>query len=300
LTGWGKILVNLIAPQEGYIPVENGELYYRAVGQGKPIVLLHGGPDFDHSYLLPEMDCLANSHRLIYYDQRGRGRSLGQVKPEEVSIHSEIEDLESLRAYFHLDKIAVLGHSWGGLLALEYAVQHPERVSHLILMNTAPASHQDYLLLRQYRLLGAADDIEILKARANDARYQEGDPDTVARYYRIHFSKALKRPEHLEIVIARLRANFTQERILKGREIEDRLLAETWLSDDYDLISRLEEMNIQTLVIHGEGDIVPIECAAHIAEALTGARFVVFKDCGHFAFLESHEVVCEEIRSFLR
>lgn len=59
-------------PHEGYVPVENAVLYYREIGQGQPIIVLHGGPTFDHNYLLPDMDHLSDSFRLIYYDQRGR------------------------------------------------------------------------------------------------------------------------------------------------------------------------------------------------------------------------------------
>src|SRR5262245_1488035 len=81
------------APREGYLPVENAELYYRDIGQGQPIIILHGGPDFDHNYLRPEMDRLSDTFRLIYYDQRGRGKSGGNVQPEAVSIQTEIDDL---------------------------------------------------------------------------------------------------------------------------------------------------------------------------------------------------------------
>src|SRR5689334_23196065 len=145
-------------PRTGYVPIENAALYYRELGQGRPILVLHGGPDFDHTYLLPDLDCLADSARLLYYDQRGRGKSAAGVQPADVSMQSEIADLESLRIYFGWESIAVLGHSWGGLLALEYAIRHPDRVSHLILLNTAPASHDDYLLLRQDRRVQGAGD----------------------------------------------------------------------------------------------------------------------------------------------
>ena len=134
---------------EGFLPAENAQLYFREVGQGPPVLILHGGPDFDQNYLLPDMDRLSGSFRLIYYDPRGRGKSGENVRPEDVSIASEIEDVEAVRAYFQLESTVVLGHSWGGLLAMEYAVRHPGRVSHLILMNTAPVSHDDYLLLEQ-------------------------------------------------------------------------------------------------------------------------------------------------------
>src|SRR5881398_1369639 len=92
----------------GYIPVERGRLFFREIGQGLPIIILHGGPDFDHLYLLPEMDRLARHFRLIYYDQRGRGKSAIDVEPEDVSLASEISDIESVRKHFHLDRVAVL------------------------------------------------------------------------------------------------------------------------------------------------------------------------------------------------
>jgi proline iminopeptidase len=75
---------NQPAPYEGYIAVENAELYFREIGQGQPIIILHGGPDFDHSYLLADMDRLSDSFRLIYYDQRGRGKSTENVQPHPI------------------------------------------------------------------------------------------------------------------------------------------------------------------------------------------------------------------------
>src|SRR5215217_4530492 len=161
-------------PRSRYIPVKGAEIYTREIGQKQPLFILHGGPDFDHSYLLPDMDRLADSYRLIYYDQRGRGRSAAGVQPEHISVASETADLERLRKYFQLDSMALLGHSWGGLLAIEYALRYSRHVSHLILMNTAPVSHQDYLLLRRERQKNAPADIQKLKARSQDVKYQEG------------------------------------------------------------------------------------------------------------------------------
>jgi proline iminopeptidase len=288
------------APREGYVSVENTELYCREIGQGQPIIVLHGGPDFDHNYLLPDLDRLSDSFRLIYYDQRGRGKSAGQVLPKDVSIRSDVEDLESLRGHYRLQSVAVLGHSWGALLAMEYAIRHPDRVSHLILMNVAPASRDDYMLLQQERLKSAAADVEKLKARASDAKYQEGDPDAVATYYRIQYRSTIKQSENLERVIESLRSSFTQEGILKARQIEERLMTETWWSSDYNLLPKLQQLRILTLVIHGDSDIVPVECAEHIAQAIPEARFVLLPDTGHFSYLERPERVRKEIVDFFR
>ena len=124
-----------------FVDLDGGRLYGREVGDGDPtIVVVHGGPDFDHGYMLPEMDALAASFRLVYYDQRGRGRSTLACKPDSVTIQSEVDDLDAIRSQLGLDQIVVLGHSWGGLLAMEYAIRHRDRVSHLVLVNTAPVS----------------------------------------------------------------------------------------------------------------------------------------------------------------
>src|SRR2546422_10171428 len=95
-------------PRESRIPVGNAELYSREVGQGTAIIVLHGGPDFDHSYLVPEMDRLSDSFHLIYYDQRGRGRSADRVQPEDVTLASDIADVEKVRQYFKLDSVVLL------------------------------------------------------------------------------------------------------------------------------------------------------------------------------------------------
>ncbi|HLO27661.1 MAG TPA: alpha/beta hydrolase [Anaerolineales bacterium] len=286
------------APHTGFVPVRNAKLYYRELGQGLPIIVIHGGPDFDHTYLLPDMDRLSDSYRLIYYDQRGRGRSAEHVKPEDVTLQSDVEDLESLRDYFQLGSAAVVGHSWGGLLALEYALRYPQRVSHLILMNSAPVSCADYLLLRQDRRATAPADLEELKARSTEASYQEGDPDAVAAYYRIHFRATLKQTEHLEKVIQSLRASFTKEGIRKARAIEKRLMHETWWSNEYDLLPKLKRLNIPTLVIYAEYEFIPVECALHIAKAIPGARCVSLRKCGHFSYLECPDQVRREIDDF--
>ena len=85
------------APRESRIPVGKTSIYSREIGRGQPIIVLHGGPDFDHGYLLPDLDRLADAFRLIYYDQRGRGRSADQVMPEDVTLASDIDDLDKVR-----------------------------------------------------------------------------------------------------------------------------------------------------------------------------------------------------------
>jgi proline iminopeptidase len=288
------------APRESRISVGGAELYARDVGRGPAIIVLHGGPDFDHSYLLPELDRLSDSYRLIYYDQRGRGRSADGVRPEDVTLESDIADIEKLRQHFHLDSVVVLGHSWGTVLALEYALRYPEHVSRLILMNPGPASTDDYNGLRKDFLEKRAADMARRKAIADTAAYKEGDPEAVIAYYRIHFTPALVRPEDYEKIIARLRASFTRERILKARAVEARLMNETWSSPDFNLLPKLKNLRIPTLVISGDHEFIPAATAEHISEAIPNSRLMILKGCGHFTYLECPVAVREGIDAFFR
>jgi len=277
------------APRESRVPVGKASLYTRTIGRGQPLIVLHGGPDFDHGYLLPDLDRLADAFQLIYYDQRGRGKSADGVVAEDVTLGFDVDDLDKVRQHFRLESAALLGHSWGAVLALEYALRHPDRVSHLILMNPAPASAADLAVLRKYYLQKLGADMERQRAIVQSAAYRAGDPEAVAARYRLHFKPALKQPQHYEKLMAVMKAGFVSQGkagILKARAVEERLMHDTWEVQGYDLHPRLASLRMPTLVIWGDYDFIPAEIATHIARAIPKARLVTVKDCGHFAYLE--------------
>jgi proline iminopeptidase len=289
------------AAHDHYLTRGTARLYVREIGRGEPIIVLHGGPDFDHEYLLPDMDLLADSFRLVYYDQRGRGRSFSGGPADEVDLEGEIDDLDAVRASFGLERVTLLGHSWGALLAMEYATRRPHRVACLILMNTAPASHAGVLAFREgLRRRRTPEQSERMTALRSDPRYRAGDPTTDLEYYRIHFASTLARADQLDSVIRHLRSSFTSRGIVTARAIEDRLYAQTWDAEDYDLIARLRRLRIPTLFLHGDGDFVPIEVVREAADAISGSRVVVLADCGHFAYLEQPDQVRAAIAELLR
>ncbi len=273
---------------ETRIPAGSTTLYSRAVGQGTPVIVLHGGPDFDHGYLLPELDRLSDAFRLIYYDQRGRGKSADNVRPQDVTLASDLDDIDRVRRHYALDAVVLLGHSWGAVLAVEYALRNPTHVSHLILMNPAPVSVSDLAAVRTAYLERLGEAMDRQRAIVSSAAYQAGDPEAVARRYRIHFQPSLKRPEDYERMMARMRAGFLsqgKDGIVMARAVEDQLMRETWELPAYDLLPKLAGLRIPTLVIAGEHDFM-VGAAERISGAIPGAELVIFKDCGHFAFLE--------------
>jgi len=289
--------------QETRVPVADTSLYARTIGQGRPTIVLHGGPDFDHAYLLPDLDRLQDVLRLVYYDQRGRGRSADNVQPQRVSLSSDVEDIETLRRYFKLDGPVLLGHSWGTVLALEYAVRYPTHASHLVLMNPAPASARDFTLMRNAYVQQIGAEMDRQREMVASDSYKHADPETVAARYRIHFSHALNRREDYEKLMTIMKAQFVKQGsagIIKARAVEDQLMQQTWQDPAYDLLPRLNGLTVPTLVIAGDHDFIPVEIAEHIAQALPNAKLVTIKDCGHFAYLECPDALHRAVEEFLR
>jgi proline iminopeptidase len=285
---------------DGYAAVASARLFTREIGSGAPVIVVHGGPDFDHAYFLPELDRLSAHGRLIYYDQRGRGRSADGVKSEDVTIASEVADLDAIRHSIGADAVAVLGHSWGALLALEYATRHPDRVTHLVLMSSAPVSHPDWTSLRE-RLprMRAPGDAERMREIAAGAPFRAGDIEAEAEYYRLHFRPTVRDPALLGEIVERLRVHFDAAGVLLARAIEHRLYDETCNVPGWDLIPRLSSVAAPTLLLHGEHDFIPVDLAAHIAGALPNATSSVVPGVGQFAFVERPDLVATAIADFL-
>jgi proline iminopeptidase len=215
-----------------------------------------------------------------------------------------VDDLDKVRQHFELQSATLLGHSWGAVLAMEYALRHPTRVSRLILMNPAPASAADVTVFRKVYVdkLGDAamsQQKEIVASRA----YQEGDPDAVAARYRIHFGPAFVHAEDFERLMTTMNAAFAaqgKDGIVKARAAEDRLYHDTWDMPGYDLLPKLRSLKIPTLIITGDHDFIPVETAAHIAQAIPGAKLVTLQNCGHFSYMECPGEVRKAFDDFLK
>lgn len=286
--------------RQAFVRVDGARLFVAELGAGPPLVVVHGGPDFDHAYLRPELDRLAGAARLVYYDQRGRGRSSAGVRPTDVTLASELRDLDALITHLGVPAAAVLGHSWGAVLAMAYAARHSERVSHLALLNPAPASRADWVLLTEsLERERPADDVARLAEVAATPAYREGDAAAEADYYRAHFRMTLRRPDLLDELVGRLRRHFTADGVLAARAVEERLYDETCRTDGFDLLPGLRRLAVPTLVLTGEHDLIPVETAARIAGAVPGARLAVLPGCGHFTFLERPDDVAAEVRALL-
>jgi proline iminopeptidase len=128
--------------EEGFVDAGGVLIYYKVLGAGEPLVVVHGGPGASHDYFLPYLLPLAKTNRLIFIDERGSGRSEKLEDPSGYTVENMVEDLEAVRVALGLGKITLLGHSYGGVLAQAYAFKYQKNLSHLILCSTFHSTQQ--------------------------------------------------------------------------------------------------------------------------------------------------------------
>ncbi|MBV9608229.1 MAG: alpha/beta fold hydrolase, partial [Acidobacteria bacterium] len=140
---------NVYLMQEGFVDANGVMIYFKSIGRGQPLVIVHGGPGASHDYFLPNLYLLARHNRVVFIDERGSGRSPQLDDPRQYTIENMVDDLESVRQALGLGKISLLGHSFGGVLAQAYALKYQRNLSHLILASTfASTSHINEVLAR--------------------------------------------------------------------------------------------------------------------------------------------------------
>jgi proline iminopeptidase len=272
---------------ESTVPIRDVALLVRRVGRGHPVVVLHGGPGAHHEYLLPQFDAFAQDRELIYYDQRGGGRS-PVARDVPVGWTEQVADLEALRAHFGIERLTLAGYSWGGLLAILYSLQHRDRVERLALISPAPvwrAARESFERRFEQRNLDPVFQEE--RRRLRESGLRERDP--AAFQQRI-----------FELSVAPYFFDPEQARNLTPFRVTGRTQQEVWASlGDYDLRPRLGELQgIPALVMHGEDDPIPIE-AARTAAQLIGAVFHPLPRCGHVPYVEARETFTSLLDGFL-
>lgn len=258
----------------------------------EPLLVLHGGPGAQHDYLLPQYLALADRYRLIFYDQRGGGRSRSD-SADAITWRTHVDDLALVSAELQLDLLDIVGYSWGALLALLYALEAKSRSElraprRLVLVNPAP-------LTSAYR----AEFEAAFERRQSSAAFVQAR-DELSKSGLRERDPAAYRKRAFELSVAGYFADPAMSRELTPFRVMGRIQESVWRSlGDFDLIAQLESLRgVPSFVIHGWHDPIPTESSFFAARAL-GARFVVLEASGHVPHVEQPRVLFRLIDDFL-
>ena len=276
----------------GVIASPDVDLAYETLGEGgaaTPLVVVNGGPGLSHAYMMMN-DLWAGVGRgrlVVLYDQRGTGASKRVRSGAPQDLEAQVADLETLRIGLGLDKIALLGDSYGGMLAMAYAAKHPRNVSALVLSNSGPPSWKDMVHLFPEVFPDIKMDVE--------AKLAEVGPSTEA-------GKRLKMHDHFRMLFhsPMKRDAFMARMGDLGHEpaIQDAVMAEI---ADIDLNPALGGFAFPTLVLIGRYDmnVAPLT-SWRTAQQIRGAKVVFFEQSGHLPAFEEPELYLAELEAFLQ
>lgn len=266
--------------------VNGVEIFERRNGSGPVVVGLHGGPGASHDYLLPGFDALAEGRTLVLYDQRGGGRS-PLPRDAKAGWEEHVADLHALKEAWGDAPLNLVGYSWGGLLAMLYAVRHPCSVARLALVSPAPAwreARAEYE--RRYAEITNGPWAQEERRKLRESGLRERD---LAAYQRRLFELAV-------IAYFKDPARVSE---LTGFRLVERVQKEVWASlGDYDLRPALRKLEVPAVVLHGRDDVIPWASAQETAECL-GAEFHLIPDCGHVPYVEGFDTFRRVLDAFL-
>jgi proline iminopeptidase len=285
---------------EGYLDAGGGvRLFYRMMGAGRDtLVVLHGGPGFNLEYLAEDLEPLAARHTLLFYDQRGAGRS--SLVSDSLALDGQrfAEDLDALRRHFGFERLTLLGHSWGAGVAALYAARYPDRIARLLIVSGLPlrATQRDEAfeqLARSRDTLTRRRMREWMEARLADP----GDPTACRAYYALWF-----RPFFADSTAAlRGKGDFCagtpEARRNKIRSVDRFTMASL---GQWDWRDSLRRVTAPALIIHGTRDVLPVAGAREWAGALPHARLLLLEGIGHFPYLEAPARFFTAVHSFLQ
>ena len=278
------------SPATGYAKTTDSSIYYEQIGTdiGVPLLLLHGGPGFNHktfkvSSIWPE---LGNARPIIFYDQRGTGKSSIIEIDDPCTLADQLRDIEALRKHLKHDQIDLLGHSWGGFLGMAYTAKYPEQVRRLTLVDSAPPQLNEIVVFFEHFF-------PELVAKQNEvaSAMEMGDEEARLSYIKHYLAMLCYSTEKRDVWLSQVdpkdfRFHVNQKVVQDARR--------------FDLNPEVKKFQQPTLVITGRYDINASPSISYkIYKSIPNSRFEVFEKSGHLPFFEEPDKFLQVVDDFL-
>ncbi len=290
--------------REGRVPFRGFETWYRVAGDGEdpgklPLLTLHGGPGACSDYLEPFEGLAAGGRRVIRYDQLGCGNSGIADRPHDPAMWTVelfVEEVDAVREALGLDRLHILGQSWGGMLAMEYALTQPQGVAGLII-ESSPASMRLWVAEANRLREELPPDVQatLLEHEANGTTDSPEYESAMQVFYDRHVCRVKPTPGPFQRTIDCLGANPEVYHYMNGPS-EFHVIGTL---RDWDITGRLGEIHLPTLVLSGRYDEATPTIAQAVTDAIPGARWELLENSSHTCHLEEPERTMQVIGDFL-
>jgi proline iminopeptidase len=298
---------SVLRMEEGFVDANGVLIYYKALGRGEPLVILHGGPGASHDYFLPYLLPLARTNRLIFIDERGSGRSEKLEDPSGYTVENMVDDVEAVRLALGLGRISLLGHSCGGVLAQAYALKYQRNLTHLILASTFHSTRQLNAVFRRMmaamtpELRGRIERLERAGLFGHGKDFEKNRYPAeymVAAWGEGYFPYLYqRRPDPNYDPVANGVMSWDLYRTMWGSHGEfvvDGNLTSVEYAD------RLGTIAVPTLITVGDHDEVDPSISRDMQRLIPGSQLVVLPESGHMTFVDQPALFVRAVDRFVQ
>ena len=294
-----------LSKKEGFVTTpDSARLFYRSIGSAKDtIIAIHGGPGVDLESIYGDFLPLARHHTVIFYDQRGAGRSTLPRDSTTLNAEQQVKDLDAIRNYFYLKHVTLVAHSYGPLLAATYAIAHPGVVTHMVFFGPVPPRRGDFwqrLGKSMQTKLDSAQQRKLSDAnrRLNDMTASSDAQRQACRdYWAIGVRPRLADPDRVPSVIHADLCASDIRGIQYGLARTNPAVMASY--GDWDIRAALKNVSALTLVVHGEEESIPMDLVEEWTTALPHATLLKIPRAAHFTYAERPELVWPAVERFL-
>lgn len=276
---------------EGQKIINNAGIFCKVSGKGEPVIVIHGGPGLSHDYLYPHLQDLAQNHKLIFYDQRACGKSSVKVDSSSITLDNFLKDIDGIRKAFGAEKVHLLAHSWGALLALKYSLKYPEKVQSIILSNSVAASSTKGAIINQIvsKRFTKQDSARQLVIMKTENLFDH--PQMIEELMHIRFKRQFYDTTKADVLKIVFNENLgTSRGLLQYLSNEMRV---------YDYHDDLRKVKTPTLLIYGNYDPLYENAGQDLNFAIPNSELKVLDKCGHFPFIEQRTAFTNFATKFL-
>ena len=293
--------------QEGFVDAHGVLIYFKTVGKGSPLVIVHGGPGASHDYFLPYLLPLARTHRLIFIDERGSGRSQRLQDTSRYTVEAMVEDLEDVRVALNLGKVAVLGHSYGGVVAQAYALKYQQNLTGLILGSTFASTREINEALAREKAQMAPEKLKRLNELEAAGLFGKGENWEHGRYPAEYATLAWgngyfpflygERPDpNYDPAGQNTTTSWELYRAMWGEHGEF-VIDGNLKSVEY--VDRLSTIHVPTLITVGDHDESDPIMSREMHEKIKGSKLVILPNSGHMTFVDQPDLWLQAVEEFL-